>query len=126
METKLWNIDTTHSGINFAARHMVFAKVRGRFQTFRGALQLDANDLTRSRVEVEIDAASIDTGVSDRDKHLRSADFFDVENFPRLRFASTKVERGAGENYRVHGELTIRNVMPIREITPNAPFGSRL
>lgn len=115
MEAKLWNIDTSHSGINFSVRHMVFAKVRGRFAAWRGALRLDASDLTRSSVEVVIDAASIDTGVGDRDKHLRSADFFDVERFPELRFVSTRVERAAGERYRVHGMLTIRDVS--REVT---------
>lgn len=110
MDTKTWNIDTTHSGINFSVRHMVFAKVRGRFVTFRGAVNLDPDDLTRSSVTVEIDAASIDTGVADRDNHLRSADFFDVERFAHLRFGSTKVESTGGDGYRVHGELTIKDV----------------
>lgn len=110
MENKLWNIDTSHSGINFSVRHMVFAKVRGRFSSWRGALRLDPADLTRAGVEAEIDAASIDTGVADRDNHLRSADFFDVERFPQLRFKSSKVERAGDERYRVHGELTIRDV----------------
>jgi polyisoprenoid-binding protein YceI len=110
METKLWNIDTSHSGINFSVRHMVFAKVRGRFASWSGALRFDASDLTQGSVEVEIDAASIDTGVADRDNHLRSADFFDVERFPKLRFTSSKVERTGDGRYRVHGDLTIRDV----------------
>jgi polyisoprenoid-binding protein YceI len=109
METKIWNLDTSHSGIHFSVRHMVFTKVRGRFASWNGTMKLDPSDLTRSRVEVEIDAASIDTGVADRDTHLRSGDFFDVERFSKLRFESTKVEK-AGEAYRLHGELTIRDV----------------
>ncbi len=106
MEAKL---DTTHSAISFSVRHMVFAKVRGRFDTWSGTVQLDPKDLTRGSVEVEIDAASIDTGVADRDNHLRSADFLDVERFPKIRFKSTKVEKVQGEKYRLHGELTIRD-----------------
>jgi polyisoprenoid-binding protein YceI len=89
---------------------MVVAKVRGRFGGFSGKVALDETDLTRSKVEVELDAATIDTGVVDRDKHLRSADFFDVERFPKLRFASSRVESAGGQSYRVHGDLTIRDV----------------
>jgi polyisoprenoid-binding protein YceI len=123
METKLWNIDTSHSGINFSVRHMVFAKVRGRFGSWRGALRLDPADLTRASVEVEIDAPSIDTGVADRDKHLRSADFFDVERFPTLRFKSAQVESAGGERYRVHGQLTIRDVT--REVVLEVEYGGQ-
>lgn len=110
MSTNVWNIDTAHSGIHFKVRHMVFAKVRGRFAAWSGAIQLDDADLTRSSVAVEIDAASIDTGVADRDKHLRSADFLDVEQFPKLSFQSKRVEKVDDERYRVHGELTIHGV----------------
>src|SRR6516164_6800020 len=90
MATTTWNIDAAHSGINFSIRHMVFSKVRGRFTKYTGALQLD-DDVTKSWVEVAIDAASIDTGTAQRDNHLRSADFFDVERFPELRFRSNRV-----------------------------------
>jgi polyisoprenoid-binding protein YceI len=110
MKAKTWNIDTAHSAINFAVRHMVVAKVRGRFGTWSGTVQLDPEDLARSTVEVEIDARSIDTGVADRDNHLRSADFLDVESFPTLRFKSTKVEKAGTDRYKVRGDLTIRDV----------------
>jgi polyisoprenoid-binding protein YceI len=123
MENTTWNLDTAHSNIGFSVRHMVFAKVRGRFARWTGTARLDEQDLTRSSVEVEIDANSIDTGVGDRDKHLGSADFFDVEHFPRLRFKSTQVERVAGERYRVHGELTIRDVT--RPIVLEAEYGGQ-
>ncbi len=123
METKTWNIDTAHSGINFSVRHMVFAKVRGRFSAWNGKVNLDPQDLTRSSVEVEIDSASIDTGVADRDNHLRSPDFLDVERFPKLRFASTKVEKVGGDRYRIHGALTIRDMT--REVVLDAEYGGQ-
>ncbi|HEX6276367.1 MAG TPA: YceI family protein [Polyangiaceae bacterium] len=121
METKTWTVDSTHSGVHFSVRHLVVAKVRGRFAAFSGNVKLDENDLTRSHVEVEIDAASIDTGVADRDKHLRSADFFDVERFPKLRFTSTTIESAGKNRYRVHGDLTIRDVT--RPVTLDVEYG---
>ncbi len=107
--THLWTLDPTHSSIEFSVRHMVFAKVRGRFDAWRGTLELDAGDPTRARVAVEIDATSIGTGVADRDAHLRSADFFDVERFPALRFEATRIEPVGKGRSRLHGELTIRD-----------------
>src|SRR5947207_6961338 len=117
-----WNIDIAHSGINFAARHMVFAKVRGRFDAWSGTVALDDQDLVRSTVEVSIDSASIDTGNADRDKHLRSPDFLDVERFPKLGFKSTRIEK-SGSGYRIHGPLTIRDVT--REVVLEAEDGGR-
>ncbi len=110
MTLNTWNIDPSHSSIAFSVRHMVFAKVRGRFGSWQGTLRLDAADLTRSEVAVTIDAGSIDTGVADRDNHLRSADFFDVEQFPELAFKSTQIESAGKDKYRLHGELTIHGV----------------
>jgi polyisoprenoid-binding protein YceI len=121
METATWNLDAAHSGIHFSVRHMVFAKVRGKFATWSGKVELDPQNLTRGSVEVEIEAASIDTGVADRDNHLRSHDFFDVATFPKLRFKSTKVEKTAGDRYRVQGELTIRDVT--RPVVLDAEYG---
>lgn len=101
MEKTSWNIDPTHSSINFSVRHMVFAKVRGRFGKFSGKIELGATP----SAEATIETASIDTGVADRDGHLRAADFFDVEKFPAITFKSKKVEKN-----RVTGDLTIRDV----------------
>ncbi len=123
MKTNSWNIDTTHSGVNFTVRHMVFAKVRGRFDRFSGTIEGDLDDLTGARVAVNIDAASIDTGVADRDTHLRSADFFDAEQFPTLRFVSQTIERASDDHYLVHGELTIRDVT--REVTLEVDYNGR-
>ena len=107
--TSTWNLDATHSTVGFSIRHMVFSKVRGRFLKLTGAIQLD-DDLAKSWVEVTIDAASIDTGTAQRDTHLRSADFFDAERFPELRFRSTRVDDLGGDRLRVTGDLTIRDV----------------
>jgi polyisoprenoid-binding protein YceI len=121
--TTTWNIDATHSTIGFAIRHMVFSKVRGRFLNYTGAIQLDDGDPARSWVELAIDAASIDTGTAQRDNHLRSADFFDVERFPELRFRSTHVEDVGGGRLRVIGELTIRDTT--REVALDAEPAGR-
>ena len=123
MTTNNWNIDTVHSGINFSVRHMVVSKVRGRFAKFSGELAIDDADLTRSSVDVAIDAASVDTGNTQRDTHLRSADFFDVEAFPELRFRSTRIDKRGDANYAVVGQLTIRDVT--REVSLDVEFGGR-
>ena len=107
--TNTWDIDVAHSAIHFHVRHMIISKVHGRFAKWSGAIQLDPQDLTRSSVEVTIDAASIDTQVADRDNHLRSADFLDVAKYPQLTFRSKKVEK-AGAGYRVTGELELHGV----------------
>ena len=123
MTTQHWNIDTAHSGINFSIRHMLVSKVRGRFTKYTGRVDLDETDLTRTQIDVGIDASSIDTGVADRDAHLRSADFFDVETWPELRFRSTRIENVSGERYRVVGELTIRDIT--REVALDVEYGGR-
>jgi polyisoprenoid-binding protein YceI len=123
MTTNNWNLDTVHSGINFSVRHMVVSKVRGRFTKFSGSVALDEGDLTRSTVEATIDATSIDTGTAQRDDHLRSPDFFDVEHFPQIRFRSTRIEKLGGDRYRLAGELTIRDVT--RPVELDAEYGGR-
>ena len=104
-----WNIDPAHSELAFIARYLMVTKVRGGFGDFSGTLHIAENP-EESSVEVTIKAASIDTGTPDRDKHLRSADFLDVERFPELRFKSTKVELTGGTSLTVTGDLTIRDV----------------
>ena len=105
-----WSIDTGHSAIHFGVRHMMFTKTRGRFSRWNGELRLDPQDLSASSVEVSIDASSIDTGDAQRDAHLRSADFLDVEKFPSLTFRSTRVEELGEGKLKVHGDLTIHGV----------------
>jgi len=102
-----YTIDTTHSNVEFSIRHLVIAKVRGRFTRFAGSLELDAEDITRSKVTADIEVASISTNEEKRDAHLRSADFFDVDRHPLMTFASKRVE-AVGADLQVTGDLTIR------------------
>ena len=110
MALNIWNIDPSHSAIAFAIRHMVVSKTRGRFTKWSGELQFDADQPRASSVQVTIDPASIDTADAQRDAHLRSADFLDVEKFPTASFRSTKVEEVESGVYRVIGDLTVHGV----------------
>ncbi len=121
---KTWNVDVAHSSVVFSVRHMVVSKVRGRFAKFSGRLELNDQDLTQSNVDIRIDASSIDTGVGDRDTHLRSPDFLDVEKFPELTYKSKRVERLGEDRYRVVGDLTIRGAT--REVPLDVEAGGRV
>jgi polyisoprenoid-binding protein YceI len=107
-----WNIDPTHTLVEFSARHMMITTVKGRFAEVSGTIEFNEEDPGSSSVVVEIDAASIDTRTEQRDAHLRSADFLDVENHPKLHFRSTRVvgEIAPGAEFDVVGDLTIRGV----------------
>ena len=104
-----YTIDPAHSRLGFVARHAMVTKVRGRFGEFSGTAHVDTADPARSRVELTIKTASIDTGQPDRDGHLRSVDFFDAENHPDITFRSTEVSR-QGSAWTVTGDLTIKGV----------------
>ena len=106
-----WQIDPAHSSVEFAVKHMMFTTVRGRFKDVKGTIEIDDENPDRSTVNVEIAAASIDTGTADRDGHLRSADFLDVENHPTITFRSKRVDGAArkeGDRFKMTGDLTIR------------------
>ncbi len=103
-----WTIDPSHSAVEFAVRHMMISTVKGRFSDVRGTVMLDEEDPTRSRVEVAIGTASIDTRDEKRDAHLRSADFFDAEAHPEMTFVSRRIEVSADGRLKLMGELTIR------------------
>lgn len=105
-----WDIDPSHSQVGFVVKHLVVAKVRGSFSTFSGTVVLDDKDITKSRVEVTIDPATVDTGNEKRDAHLKGTDFFDVANHKAWRFVSTKVEKGEGQTLKITGDLTLRGV----------------
>jgi polyisoprenoid-binding protein YceI len=105
-----WLIDPIHTQLGFAVKHMMVSTVRGQFRDYRGTLQLDPVDFTRSTFEGEVDVASIDTGNTQRDDHLRTNDFFDAPNHPKINFRSTSVEQKGDGEYVVHGNLTIRGV----------------
>lgn len=106
----VYRIDPAHSVIGFAVRHLEIAWVEGRFKDFEGKIHYDDKDVTKSSVEFTAKATSIDTGVEGRDKHLRTADFFEVEKYPTLSFKSTRVERKGKDGYVLHGDLTMKGV----------------
>jgi polyisoprenoid-binding protein YceI len=109
--TTTWTIDPAHSSVELAVKHMMFTTVRGRFKDVKGTVVVDEQNPDNSKVDVEIGAASIDTGVADRDGHLRSADFLTVEEFPTITFRSKRVEgamQKEGDQFKVTGDLTIR------------------
>lgn len=105
-----YNIDSSHSSIEFSAKHMMITTVKGRFTKFEGEVEIDEATPANSKVDVTIDSASVTTGDANRDGHLRSADFFDAEKYPTITFSSTKVEAHGGEKYRVTGDLTMHGV----------------
>jgi polyisoprenoid-binding protein YceI len=113
----VWQLDPAHSSVEFSVKHMMMTTVRGRFKEMRGTLEADEEHPEGCCVDVEILTASIDTGVPDRDAHLRSADFLDVDHYPTITFHSTTAEgdfAGEGDRFRVIGDLTIRDTtMPV-------------
>ena len=107
MATEKWDLDLVHSSINFTVRHLMVSKVHGRFANWSGTLSFDPSNPTSGQVDVQIDAASIDTRDAQRDGHLKSADFLETDAHPHITFKSTKVEKKSGNDYSVSGNLTI-------------------
>ena len=105
--TNTWRIDASHSSVEFSAKHMMFTTVKGRFGEVEGSIEINGDAPEAAIVNVTMKAASIDTRSEQRDGHLRSADFLDVENYPDVMFKSTKIS-GAKEHFTIAGELTIR------------------
>lgn len=119
LEPGTWTIDASHTTIGAVARHMMVTKVRGRFTEFSGAIEV-AEDPKDSKAELTIAATSIDTGSEQRDGHLRSPDFLDVETYPEISFRSTGIEFVDGERFRLTGDFTIRGVT--QPLTLDATF----
>ncbi|WP_329123368.1 YceI family protein [Streptomyces sp. NBC_01465] len=105
-----YTIDPAHSSIGFTVRHAMVTNVRGSFGGHEGTLHLDGTDPSRSTASLDVQIESVDTGIADRDGHLRSADFFDAEKFPLMTFRSTQAEQLGGDAYRITGDLTIKDV----------------
>jgi polyisoprenoid-binding protein YceI len=105
-----YNIDPAHSIIGFSIRHLEIAWVEGRFKDFKGTIHFDEKDVTKSSVEFSAKVESIDTGVEQRNAHLRTADFFDIAKYPEMSFKSTRVERQSKDKYVLHGDLTLKGV----------------
>ncbi|SHI58853.1 Polyisoprenoid-binding protein YceI [Malonomonas rubra DSM 5091] len=113
--TTSWSIDPAHSSVGFKVKHMMISDVRGSFRDLQGTVSIDESKMENSKVEVTIAAASIDTGIKKRDDHLRSADFFDVANYPNLTFTSKRVTDVTKEGFKLVGDLTIHGVT--KEVT---------
>ncbi|BCR04348.1 polyisoprenoid-binding protein [Desulfuromonas versatilis] len=119
-----WNIDPDHSNAQFKVQHMVITYVRGNFPDVQGTVVLDDQDITKSKVDVSITAASLDTNVEKRDNHLKSPDFFDVEKYPALTFKSKSVESNGNGELKVLGDLTIRGITREVELQVSGPTQS--
>lgn len=109
MATTKWAIDPTHSEIGFKVKHMMFTNVSGKFTSYDATISTEEDDFTNSSIQFSADIASIDTNNTDRDNHLKSADFFDVENNPKLTFISTSLVK-SGNDYELTGELTLHGI----------------
>ncbi len=123
MGRERWEIDSGHSGIHFSVRHMVVAKVRGQFTRWTGTILTTDGDPESASAEVVIDATSIDTGLADRDAHLKSPDFLDVESHPELTFKSKRTESLGDGRLRVVGDLAIRGTL--REVALDVEYAGR-
>ncbi|MEG3629094.1 YceI family protein [Streptomyces poriticola] len=115
-----YTLDPVHTTIGFVARHAMVTNVKGQFRDFTGTLHLDGADPAKSTASLDVTMESIDTGNADRDGHLRSSDFFRIDEFPRMTFRSTSAEALGGDDYRITGDLTI--VGTTRPITIDLEF----
>jgi polyisoprenoid-binding protein YceI len=123
-----YKIDPAHSIIGFSIRHLEINWVEGRFKDFKGTIRFNDSDITKSSVEFEAQIESIDTGVEARDKHLRTADFFDAQKYPAMTFKSTRVERKGKDSYVLYGDFTLKGVTKQQALlkTPGAIRASAL
>ncbi|MDD5362013.1 MAG: YceI family protein [Ignavibacteria bacterium] len=110
MEKTKWVIDPSHSKIGFKVRHLMISHVLGNFKQFEGVVLTEGNDFTKASVNLTISSASVDTEIADRDTHLKSADFFDVEKYPELTFSDSKIEDLGDDTYELTGNLTIKGI----------------
>lgn len=108
MTKSIWKVDAVHSEISFSVKHMMISRAKGTFNDFDGTIEADLDALTNAKIELTVDVNSIDTRNKDRDDHLRSADFFDTEKFPKATFVSKEINKKSETNYEVVGDLTLR------------------
>lgn len=113
METQTatkWSIDPTHSEVQFKVKHLVISTVTGSFQNFEGTVETEGDDFSNAKVNFSLDVTSINTNQEQRDGHLKSADFFDAEKYPHIKFESTSVTKEGDDEYKLTGNLTIKDV----------------
>jgi polyisoprenoid-binding protein YceI len=115
-----WTVDASHTSVSFSVKHMMVSKVRGRFTGVEGAIEGNPEDLTGANINFTIDASTIHTNSEDRDNHLRSADFFDTETFPKITFVSTDIVKKGDSKYDVTGDMTVKDVT--KKITFEAEY----
>lgn len=120
MAKTIWTIDPTHSEIGFKVKHMMFTNVSGKFSQFEASIESNEDNFETASIQFKANVASIDTANGDRDNHLRGTDFFDVEKFPTLSFASESVKKVGNDSYQVTGDFTIKDVT--KKITLNAEY----
>lgn len=116
-----WTLDTMHSSVSFKVRHLVISSVTGKFNSFEGSVESSKDDFTDAKIRFSADIGSIDTGVEQRDNHLKSPDFFDAPNHPKLTFVSTGIEKKSDGEYRIKGDLSIRGTT--KPVVLDAEFG---
>jgi polyisoprenoid-binding protein YceI len=119
-QTTNWKIDPAHSGADFSIRHMGLSNVHGHFGNVNGTVTIDEKDFTKSAVNATVDVTTVDTGVAQRDGHLKSPDFFDVAKFPTMTFVSKKIT-GSGNDYHLIGDLTLHGVTKTVDLTMDKP-----
>ena len=117
----IWNLDTAHSEIEFKVRHMMISSVKGQFENFEVSIDSPSDDISKGVVTVKIDTTSIDTKNEQRDNHLKSEDFFDAGKYPHITFVSTSVEGDVQDDFKIHGDLTIKGTT--KPIVIKAEFG---
>ncbi len=123
-DVKVWGVDPSHSSIHFAVKHMVIAQTKGSFADYKLKVESQGSDFTTAKIELEIDVKSISTGTPDRDNHLRSADFFDAEKFPAIKFVSKSMSKVNDEDYTLNGDITIKGIT--RPIEFKVNYGGEL
>jgi len=121
MATTKWALDPTHSEVNFKVRHMMVSNVSGSFKNFNATVETEGDDLSSAKVHFTADVNSVSTNNEQRDSHLKTGDFFDAENHPQIIFDGDKMEKVDDQNYKVHGNLTMRGVT--KPITLKVEFG---
>lgn len=112
-----WGVDTTHSEVQFKVKHLVIATVTGFFRKFSGAVETESEDFDGANVNFSIETSSIDTNVADRDKHLKSPDFFAADQYPTIEFKNGVLKKVSGDDYTLTGDLTIRDITKKVELT---------
>jgi polyisoprenoid-binding protein YceI len=110
MAKSTWSIDPTHSEIGFKVKHMMFTNVSGKFNAFVATIENEDDNFETSKISFTAETASVDTNNTDRDGHLRSAEFFEADVYPKLSFVSTSIQKKSGNDYEIHGDLTIKDV----------------